>query len=224
MYFKTTSILLATLWVLSTPRLAEAHPVTFEDGVAFSGMFQPGSVFLESGYTLSRHFAVGSSYARMMTKDGEVHGGFAHLNVLAYRYNGDGSQANIYAIAGGGGGRYLDRTSRGLGYGALQVDFETMRFYNAFMARTISDFEDVTYRATYRIGFAPYTAPYNSLQSWLVAQATYMPDMEDQMNYLLLLRFFYKTVLWELGGDLRGRPWIHIMVHYVGTHDSLENR
>ena len=54
--------------------------------------FQPGSVLVEGGYTLSRHFAIGSTYLRMMTKDGEIHGGAAHINSLVYRYNGDGSQ------------------------------------------------------------------------------------------------------------------------------------
>ncbi|MGC6419308.1 MAG: hypothetical protein ACON3Z_19455 [Bradymonadia bacterium] len=196
------------------PHAGSAHPVTFEDGIAFSGIFQPGAVLLEGGYTLSRHVAVGSTYTRIQTKDGEVHGGFAHANLLAYRYNGDGSQGNVYAIAGGGGGQYRGQDNTGLGYAALQLDYETIRFYNAFMARAITDLDEHTYRATYRIGFAPYAAPYNSLQSWLVAQTMYMPQMDDEWNYSVLLRFFYKTVLWEIGGDLKGRPWIQLMVHY----------
>ena len=48
----------------------------------------------------------------------------------------------------------------------------------------------------------------------LFAQTMYMPQMDDEWNYSVLLRFFYKTVLWEIGGDLKGRPWIQLMVHY----------
>ena len=129
-------------------------------------------------------------------------------------HNGDGSQANIYIIGGGGGGLFQNDTKTGLGYSALQLDFETMRFYTALMSRAVSDFEDVSYNVMYRFGFAPYLAPYNSLQSWLVAQSVYTPDMDETLNFMLFLRFFYKTVLWELGGDLKGRPWIHIMIHY----------
>ena len=191
-----------------------AHPVTFEDGLAFSAIFQPRATLIEGGYTLSRHIAVGSTYTRIETEDGGVHAGFAHLNALVFRHNGSGSQGNLYLSAGGGTGTYDNDTMAKLGYGSLQLDYETMRFYTAFMTRAFSDGSDLTYRATYRVGFAPYLAPYNSLQSWLVAQTMYMPEMNNDLNFMLLLRFFYKTVLWELGGDLNGLPWIQMMVHY----------
>ncbi|MBV71779.1 MAG: hypothetical protein CMH52_10610 [Myxococcales bacterium] len=192
---------------------AATHPVTFEDGLAFSAIFQPRSTLIEGGYTLSRHIAVGSTYARIQTEDGGIHAGFAHLNALVFRHNGSGSQGNLYLSAGAGGGLYDDEVAE-LGYASLQLDYETMRFYTALMSRAVSDGSALKYRATYRIGFAPYVAPYNSLQSWLVAQTMYMPEMNDDLNFMLLLRFFYKTVLWELGGDLNGLPWIQMMVHY----------
>ena len=69
--------------------------------------------------------------------------------------------------------------------------------------------------ATARMGFAPYEADYKSLQSWMVAQVMYMQTPEGSRTIpMVLMRFFYKTVLWELGADLYGRPWIQLMAHY----------
>lgn len=193
---------------------SQAHPVTFENGLAVAAVFQNQSVLIESGYTLSRHIALGSTYLRSESETGTLHGGFGHLNLLAYRYNGHGSQGNVYLNLGGGGGTLGKADPGGLGYSAVQLDFETLNFYTALMSKVISDFDKVEHQTTYRIGFAPYVAPYKSLQTWLVAQTTYVPRMEEPWNGMLLLRFFYNTVLWELGGDIKGRPWIHIMVHH----------
>ena len=145
---------------------------TFEDGVAFSAMFQPGSVLVEGGYVVSRHFAIGSTYLRMMTKDGEIHGGTAHINNLVYRY----SRAMTKPISTSSAVVAVDTLKRHrnrLSCSALQLDFETMRFYTALMSRAVSDFEDVSYNSDVPVRVCTYLAPYNSLQSWLVAQGVY---------------------------------------------------
>ena len=198
--------------LLLSPSMTLAHPVTFEDGMAFSSIFQPGAVLVESAYSTSPRFALGLTYLRQDAEDELLQGGFVNANVLLYRRNGVGSQANVYAILGGGAGGDTWHTPMGLG--AFQTDFETTRFYTAWMGRTVTDGEDFWWQTTYRIGFAPYEAEFNELQSWLVGQVAYLPHMAAAPNVSMLLRFFYRTVLWEVGGDLKGRPWIQLMVHY----------
>ena len=39
-------------------------------------------------------------------------------------------------------------------------------------------------------------------------------ELNRAVNFTTMLRFFYRTVLWEIGGDLNGRPWIQLMIHY----------
>ena len=194
------------------PTVALSHPVTFEDGIAFSSVFRPNAVLVESAYSTSARFALGLTYMRQEMDDERLQGGFVNGNVLLYRRNAAASQANLYGIVGVGTGG--DKWSDPLGLAAFQTDFETSRFYTAWMGRAVTDGTSRWWQTTYRIGFAPYEAEFNELQSWLVSQVSYMPQMASTPNVSMLLRFFYRTVLWEMGGDLHGRPWIQLMVHY----------
>ena len=203
---------LLSVVLVGMPTAAAAHPVTFEDGIAFSSVFQPRATLIEAAYSTSPRFALGLTYVRQDVEKQVGRGGFVNGNVLLYRLNGEGSQTNLYAIFGAGAGG--DRWTTPVGMSALQADFETTRFYTAWMGRTISTGEEHLWQTTYRIGFAPYEAEFSELQSWLVGQVAYMPDLQRTPNASALLRFFYRTVLWEIGGDLEGRPWIQLMVHY----------
>ena len=198
--------------VLGSPVTAKAHPVTFEDGFAFSQIIQPHAVLLESAYSVSPKLALGATFLRQEMDDGRVIGGVVNTNMLLFRRNGAGSQANLYGILGVG---LKEEDQQNLmGMGALQADFETARFYTALMGRLFGDRQNRYWQTTYRVGFAPYEAEFSELQSWLVGQVMYAPHLNPDPNISGLLRFFYRTVLWEIGGDLRGRPWLQLMVHY----------
>ncbi len=200
------------LLILLSSKRAVSHPVTFEDGLAFGQVVQPGMVLMEGAYSISPRLAFGGTFIRRQTNGPRLVGGFLNVNTLVFRRNGDGSQANLYAIGGMG---YGDEDGRKpMGMAAIQADFETTRFYTALMGRMLGDEQSQVWQTTYRIGVAPYEAEFNDLQSWLVMQTVYAPDMQRMPNFSGLLRFFYRTVLWEVGGDLKGRPWIQLMVHY----------
>ena len=191
---------------------AIAHPVTFEDGVAFSSIIQPHAVVIESAYSMTSRVALGATYLRLSGIENRVMGGFANSNLLLFRHNGEASQANLYVI--GGLGLAGDNEQRLMGLGAMQADYETTRFYTALMGRFVGDDQTRWWQTTYRIGVAPYEAEFNELQSWLVGQVVYAEQLNRVVNFTTMLRFFYRTVLWEVGGDLNGRPWIQLMVHY----------
>jgi hypothetical protein len=191
-----------------------AHPVTFADGVAFSSIYRPHFSLLHGNYTLSRHFAVGATYIQLSEVDDDIRAGFGQINALAYRWNGDGEQANLYVIGGAGYGRFGDRDPSLAYYASLQLDYETSRIYTALIGRGMSDTQVYPYQTMFRLGLAPYEAEYNALQAWLIGQVSYFPAMHTEPNFTALLRFFYRTVLWEIGADLYGRPWLQLMVHY----------
>ncbi|MEE2787146.1 MAG: hypothetical protein VX589_07380 [Myxococcota bacterium] len=201
------------LIILCSPALY-AHPVTFTDGVAFSSIYRPNIAILHGNYTLSRHVAIGATYLQLSDSDNEIRAGVGQVNVLAYRWNGMGSQANVYMMGGAGYGAFSRDDPAPAYYAALQLDYETPRFYSAMMGRTITDGNAYPYQAIARLGLAPFEAEYNALQAWLIGQMSYFPAMQDDPDFTVLLRFFYRTVLWEMGADLYGRPWLQLMVHY----------
>ena len=86
------------------------------------------------------------------------------------------------------------------------------------MSRVISDQtlakDQLLHHTIFRAGFAPYVSHSNALQTWLVAQISYHAHMQNLPTLTMLLRAFHKTALWELGADMQGRPWLHIMTHF----------
>jgi hypothetical protein len=102
--------------------------------------------------------------------------------------------------------------------GGLQADYETQRVYTALIGRVLGDQSPsagtLAYHALYRFGVAPYIAKSNELQAWLVGQVSYHGGMEGLPSPTLLMRVFHRSALWELGADLKGRPWLQLMAHF----------
>ena len=191
-----------------------AHPVTFKGGTAITMRSLPNNVSTEVNHSFSPRFAVSALFINRSSATETLSGFAMGLNLLLKRWNGTHSQANIYAT-GSVGTKTSQPTRDVLSIGGLQVDFETLRFYTAASSRMMWSGEDRWLDASARIGFAPYEGDYSSLQSWLVGQLMYMhtPD-DDRLIPGMLMRFFYRTVLWEIGADIYGRPWIQLMAHY----------
>lgn len=207
----------------STMSSVSAHPVTFEDGIAISLLRQSGVTLWHANYSLSSSLSVGADYLRLGDQE-TTQFGLARVNYLVKRWLGKGRQGNLYLLTGagvgkGGGATKGDKDDfRFAWMGGLQADFETQRVYTALIGRAIGDQEPslntLSYHALYRLGFAPYVAHSSELQSWLVGQVAYHNEMTGLPNFTLLMRVFHRSALWELGADLKGRPWIHIMAHF----------
>ena len=54
----------------------------------------------------------------------------------------------------------------------------------------------------------------DQLQIWVVGQFDHISDMAEQPRFTPMLRFFYRTVLWEMGCDLQGIYWFQMMAHF----------
>ena len=191
-----------------------AHPVTFKGGTAITVKSLPNNVSTEVNHSFNPNVAASGVFINRKSATKTLSGFTMGVNLLLKRWNGTHSQANVYAL-GSMGIKTSEPAGGLLSIGGLQLDFETLRFYTATSSRMIWAGQDKWVDTTVRIGFAPYEADYTSLQSWIVAQVMYMhtPD-GDRVIPGMLMRFFYRTVLWELGADLYGRPWIQLMAHY----------
>ena len=199
-----------------------AHPVTFEDGVAISISRQPGLNLWQANYSFSSQAAIGVDYLRL-GEENPSKMGFVRLNYLAKRWLGRGSQGNLYLWGGLGGGNWT-ATNESAAYTlpvytvGTQADYETRQFYTAVMARGFSATGDVTNELVtqwiYRIGVSPFVTKSNELQPWLIGQLSRQSLMSGPPRFTLLMRMFYRTALWELGTDLDGAPWLHLMMHF----------
>ena len=209
------------LCILLTSFQAFAHPVTFKDGLAVTSIHRPKMTMSQINYTIHRNVAVATSYVRMENPTGDLNMPALHANILLKRWNAIGSQGNLYGLIGAG----VDTTSLAIsewtdeirGFVGLQADYETQKIYtaaNIIGFPSVNDMNDIPYMARYRFGIAPYIAHYDEFQIWVVGQVEYMPTMQDTLIVTPMLRYFYRTVLWETGVSLDGTYWFQMMAHF----------
>ena len=208
------------LSVLLTSIQAFAHPVTFKGGLAVTSIHRPKMTMSQVNYTVHRNVAVATSYVRMENPTGDLNMPALHANILLKRWNALGSQANLYALIGSGVNTtsLTDKwTDEIRGFIGLQADYETQKIYtaaNIIGFPSVSDMTDIPYMGRYRFGIAPYIAKYDEFQIWVVGQVEYMPTMQDTPIVTPMLRYFYRTVLWETGVSLDGTYWFQMMAHF----------
>ena len=205
---------MSVLCVCLTAACVHGHPVTFKDGSAFTMRSMPNNVSAEYNYTFHPQWAVTTSLLNRQIETEELKMGSIGLNSLVKRWNYKHSQANIYLLSTVSLRIEASPDDPVFG-GGLQLDYETTTFYTAIRGNMHyvdgAQWSDLTYR----VGIAPYEAGYKSLQSWLIGQVMYMRAPNGYMlRPMGLLRFFYRTVLWEIGADSAGLPWLQLMVHF----------
>ena len=195
-----------------------AHPVTFKDGTAITSIHRPKMTMAQINHTIHRNFALAASYMQMEQDTRTIQVPSVHVNTLLKRWNQIGSQANLYSMTGVGFDLSDNISLDSLrGIIGVQADFETQKIYTALTASALPSFADVSdmpFTARYRFGVAPYIASYDELQIWVVGQVDYMSDMTEQPYFTPMLRYFYRTVLWETGVSLNGTYWFQMMAHF----------
>ena len=214
------------LFILLTLDQALAHPVTFKGGLAVTSIHRPKMTMSQVNYTVHRNVAVATSYVRMTNPTGDLNMPSLHANILLKRWNAIGSQGNLYGLVGAGvnttslstqGSGRDDWTNEVRGFVGLQTDYETQKIYtaaNVIGFPSVNDMSDTPYMARYRFGIAPYIAKYDEFQIWVVGQVEYMPTMQETPIVTPMLRYFYRTVLWETGVSLDGTYWFQMMAHF----------
>ena len=207
--------LLATILLLLATTPAEAKPVSFKDGYGVMSSYTPDRFDTELNYSFSNRQAVGLSTIQLLDESHDTpRFYFAQLNFLVKRWNELESQANLY-LSLGAGGLSLDETTELAGMAAVEADYETRRVYTSIIAENLQ--AEGAYDSTrlrYRAGIAPYLAPFESLQTWIIGQVEFNPDLEEELTVTPLLRFFYNNLALELGSSVKGEVFIGTMIHY----------
>ncbi len=198
--------------------IASAHPVIYKGGTMVAS--QNMSMFSDNqiNYSFHQKWATGLNLWRFNNEQTKKTSefGLVRLNHLLKRWNKDDSQANIYLSSGMGvADSHLDKRGTKIAYlGGIEADWETrtlftsLKYYH-FNSPRLTDIS----MTQARVGYSPYEAEFDKLQTWVMLQGMYMGKIEKNVVVTPLLRFFYNNVLWEVGSSLRSEWFLNFMVH-----------
>ena len=196
---------------------ASAHPVIYEGGNVISSFNMASYSDNQALHSISSKWAAGLNHWRFTRDNENTEMGLGRVNHLLWRKNGEDSQANIYLLTGLGmvDSEIERRDTREVYMGGFEADWETRTLFTAlkyyyFTSPAVTDIS----MAQARIGFSPFESGFEDLQSWFMVQAMYMPDVESELIITPMLRFFYKSVLWEIGSSTRREWMLNLMVHH----------
>ena len=194
---------------------AAARPVSFLGSkmVMLSGQSMMASLSLDA--TLVRGLAVGASYGWMRRREDALDFAAADVNVLLWRHNGDGYQANAFVL--GNAGALLERgAARPAGAVAVEVDAESRRYYALAQARYLRAWDGRTedLQVTARVGVAPFLAEFKELNPVVILQYQYLPRFAQAHVVTPMLRLLYRSALLEVGMSLRGEPLVNVTAEF----------
>ena len=196
---------------------AAAGPMGYVDSTMAMGDLGPNWRELWVNRALTTRDAVGGEILSMRSDDKQRTRELIGLTYtrLAYRWNGEHAQANVWAFAGIGGvrGNNFSDTRTMLSPG-LQLDYETTRLYVAAYGRL--------YRApginhdygSVRAGFSFIEADYDEIQPWFIVEARRMRNLSDKIEVTPMLRLISKNYFVELGVNNSGQVRANFMYVY----------
>lgn len=203
------SLLLGILW--STQVMA--HPVSFQGSTSLMSYNTEDENTVDLFYSVRSYLAVGVTYQR----EDKTYFTVPRVNYLAQRWNNVDSQGNIYLSAGYGQERSYDQ-SLGVGFAAVDVDWESRHYYTAAAYNRYfrGDKEDIS-RPDFemmkvRAGVAPYLGEFNEINTWLILQSEKRNDTAWELTQFV--RLFYKNMLVELGAGFNGSYAFNYMMHF----------
>jgi hypothetical protein len=197
------------------PAISDANPVSFKGGWGIMPAYTPDWSDLEINYSLTNRFSIGVTDMYRNGEESTANFTVGEFNYLVSRWNELQSQANIYASIGLGGRHDSNVDDAFAEYARLEGDYETRRVYTLIGGETLQSPNGIDFnRFRYRAGIAPYLASFTSLQTWIIAQIDYMPEMNDEVTITPLLRFFYNNYALEVGESLDGKTYLGAMAHF----------
>lgn len=192
-----------------------AHPVAYKGAWSFMAFNQKDMLDWQVLYSFERNLSLGVEFIHDTMEGPDRYFLMPRLSWLVHRWNEKDSQANIYVYGGAGIGK-KELEYRAAGEGSIEADWETRKYYTSGKATVVGakDFETLTVYQL-RAGFAPYVGEFNDLHSWLIAQFQYIPSSKDEpLRFGPVMRFFYRSALWEVGVSTKGNWNLNFMVHF----------
>lgn len=190
------------LFLLLLSTTAWGRPVSFFEGAGLMVENRVPQTEIMTNFTFHPRWSFGAHYAQLRDRRAEQDYGYALLTYLPVRKNWDQWQANTYLSIGAGA-----RERQGSGYGALEADVESRKYYFSVKAEGYDLVQDkVSSYARARAGFAPYLSESQGLHSFIILQLDhYSWVRRNKTDLTPLLRFFYQNLLFELGASVNGR-------------------
>lgn len=194
--FVTLSVVVFTVALLSTP--VEAKPLSYVGGTMVMQENDETGHTLNLDYTVTPKYAVGL-YAKKERGGDEFTTVGPQVNTLIKRWNLPDGQGNIFNMTGAGVSRFHGDNEFSAWTGIL-ADYETRRIFGSYEARLMyaGDIEKSAWQRA-RVGFAPYLANYDDLNTWLMLQVDHHPAKDDTVVVTPLVRLFYHTTMIEAG-------------------------
>lgn len=192
---------------------AEAKPISYVDGFMVMQENDETGNTLSLDYTIDPTLAVGL-YAKKESGDMDYTTVGPQVNYLIKRWNLPGAQGNIFSMTGAGVSRFKGDDEFSAWTGIL-ADYETRRIFTSYEIRGMyaGDIEKSVWQRA-RVGFAPYLANYDDLNTWLMVQVDHHPAKDDKVVVTPLARFFYKTTLIEAGYSSNNRVMFNWVLQY----------
>lgn len=197
------------------PLEAAARPVSFVGSkmVMLSGQSMMSSLSVDT--TLGRGVALGATYGWMQRRSDVLDHAAVDLNLLLWRLNGQGYQANAFLL--GNAGVLLERgAARPAGALSLEVDAESRRFYALAQVRYLRSLDGRTedVQGVARVGAAPFVAEFTEINPFFIVQYQYLPRFAQAHVVTPMLRLLYRGVLLEVGISLRGEPLVNVTTEF----------
>lgn len=177
---------------------AAARPVSYPGG--WTGIQNNNANFsaLNIHYSPTAKDAVGLYIEQNWTVDATFYG--AQYTRLLGRWNGTGSQANLYFNLGAGVSQPFNSGALdAAGFIGLNADWETRRWFASYTARADRLGSDQNFRQNARFGLAPYIGDFGDLHTWFMVQLDHIPENGIPLTATPLLRFFKNVHLIEFG-------------------------
>jgi hypothetical protein len=205
-----TPYLLLTCLISSFALRAQAKPLSYVGGTMVMRENDETGSSLSVDYTFDPHFALGL-YAKRDIGGNEFYTIGPQLNTLLKRWNLPDGQGNIFSMTGAGISRQGSNTQPAV-WATLLADYETRRVFFSYEPRLMygGNIESSFWQRAH-VGFAPYLANFDELNTWLLLRVDHHPAKNDHFVVTPVLRFFYKTVWLELGYSSNN----HVMVNWT---------
>lgn len=193
---------------------AVAHPVTFKDGWAAQTFNTEKTRDHQLFYSFTNRDAIGVRHLRLAKDRYKNRTNLVQYNRLIHRWNLPRAQANIYGWVGAGTSTGTFAGTQDTVVGGLQADYETRRIYTLAKVDVLNHDHATHVATTARLGWAPYAADFDELNTWFILQGKRITGFDDKIKLTPLVRLFKGDVLGEFGVSTEGDALFTLMYHF----------
>lgn len=190
-----------------------AHTVSFKGAHALNFSNSDEMSMWTYNYSRTPKNSLGANYYRFDLSGKSERFYFLETNFLLKRWNKLSSQGNLYLSLGQGISETKTQHHSDV---AIEADWETRKYYTAFKTQGILNHKDSSkniYYTKYRVGFAPYLAEFDQINTWIILETKYVNKMKEEFSITPFVRLFYQNFLMEIGISNKGNSEFNFMVH-----------